>query len=653
VLQLAAGWPAVIGLAAVADSVPDADVAPQLFDFLAQELYAKLTPLAQDVAKVASLSPTLDRDVVAELVGEEATSNLVEEARRSGLFTERGRELQIHPLVRAFLSERAQAEGHSHSPAILVDLFRRRRDWDSAFAVASQIKRADWVADILECALRDLLRQGRLATISRWVELIRTRDRVFAIAALAQAELELRRGAFAAAESSARDAATLLSDESKLLPRALIIAGRAAHLSSAQRRALSYFTRASEVAQTNDDQWDAVWGRFISVAEEDVARSRPLIGDLESRAGDNAERRLRLATARLVSATYGGGLLEELSRAEASLPILEQVEDAYARSSFLNTYAHGLASAGRYDDSLRIVERELHEARNYDLDFVVGHALTGKALIHLGLRQFAETERVLSEVDRSHAEDLHLAVWSQIVRTYLALARRDFHSARKLTATVDAPMPSPNLRREFMAARALTIACTLSANSDEIDLVLADVPLAADALSGLTYRLARAVVEIRRHHEISVHDLLRDISESGHINQLVVAYRAFPELLQQMATSSEGRTFLHDVLQRAQDHALAKKAGIPLRDSVDHGELLSPREREVHALLAEGLSNREIAAKLFITEVTVKVHVRHIFEKLNVRTRMQAARLTSRGRPHTEDDAYAERGSGRSPSEAS
>jgi len=51
---------------------------------------------------------------------------------------------------------------------------------------------------------------------------------------------------------------------------------------------------------------------------------------------------------------------------------------------------------------------------------------------------------------------------------------------------------------------------------------------------------------------------------------------------------------------------------------------LSPRETEVYDLLCEGLSNREIAAQLFLSEKTVKVHLRHIYEKLGVRTRAQA-----------------------------
>jgi DNA-binding NarL/FixJ family response regulator len=45
---------------------------------------------------------------------------------------------------------------------------------------------------------------------------------------------------------------------------------------------------------------------------------------------------------------------------------------------------------------------------------------------------------------------------------------------------------------------------------------------------------------------------------------------------------------------------------------------LSDREREVLALMAEGLSNRAIAQRLFITERTVEVHTSHVFMKLNL-----------------------------------
>ena len=53
--------------------------------------------------------------------------------------------------------------------------------------------------------------------------------------------------------------------------------------------------------------------------------------------------------------------------------------------------------------------------------------------------------------------------------------------------------------------------------------------------------------------------------------------------------------------------------------------LLSPREREVLQLLAQGQTNREIARKLIVSVSTVKIHVEHILAKLNVSDRTQAA----------------------------
>lgn len=61
----------------------------------------------------------------------------------------------------------------------------------------------------------------------------------------------------------------------------------------------------------------------------------------------------------------------------------------------------------------------------------------------------------------------------------------------------------------------------------------------------------------------------------------------------------------------------------PRPEDVAAVEGLSAREREVVALLCEGLSNREIAAALFVSEPTVKSHLSHILTKMEVRDRVQ------------------------------
>ena len=51
--------------------------------------------------------------------------------------------------------------------------------------------------------------------------------------------------------------------------------------------------------------------------------------------------------------------------------------------------------------------------------------------------------------------------------------------------------------------------------------------------------------------------------------------------------------------------------------------LLTRREQEIADLVASGLSNREIAARLFISKRTVDAHVEHIFGKLEISSRVQ------------------------------
>ena len=62
----------------------------------------------------------------------------------------------------------------------------------------------------------------------------------------------------------------------------------------------------------------------------------------------------------------------------------------------------------------------------------------------------------------------------------------------------------------------------------------------------------------------------------------------------------------------------------------DKDEMLTGREREILQLLADGMSNQDVAAKLFISQETVKSHVRHILTKLEADTRTHAVAIALR-----------------------
>jgi DNA-binding NarL/FixJ family response regulator len=91
-------------------------------------------------------------------------------------------------------------------------------------------------------------------------------------------------------------------------------------------------------------------------------------------------------------------------------------------------------------------------------------------------------------------------------------------------------------------------------------------------------------------------------------------------------------------MQPALERALALRENVALtlakalvRESAS--DVLTAREREIAALMADGLSNHDIAERLVISEGTVEVHVKHILGKLGFRSRTQVAGWVARQSP--------------------
>jgi DNA-binding CsgD family transcriptional regulator len=105
------------------------------------------------------------------------------------------------------------------------------------------------------------------------------------------------------------------------------------------------------------------------------------------------------------------------------------------------------------------------------------------------------------------------------------------------------------------------------------------------------------------------------------------------ELLLQIGLVAEAKSYLAEAIPElremrmrpALEHAERLQASANGRAMRTDGFGLTAREREVAVLVADGLTNRDIATRLVISEMTVEVHVKHILNKLGFRSRSQVA----------------------------
>ena len=93
------------------------------------------------------------------------------------------------------------------------------------------------------------------------------------------------------------------------------------------------------------------------------------------------------------------------------------------------------------------------------------------------------------------------------------------------------------------------------------------------------------------------------------------------ELLKALHQAAAGQMVLSEALTPVLAASLRESRPAVERDI----QQLTPRERDILKLIAQGLPNKLIARKLTITESTVKVHVKHLLKKMKLKSRVEAA----------------------------
>lgn len=631
-IALADGWPAVIGLAAASDEPLPEDPPSALYDFFAEELYQTVKPQVQEGLTRLALVAPLNRDLAFILLGPHAHSTLREGTDRGFLAVAANGFVEIHPLLGDFLRVKLGSQPPSQrettlraAGAFLLDHDR----WDEVFEIGVAFGAGWLVTEVAQRGLDSALQSGRSTSVQRWLVFADQSGLDSPVFELAAAELALREGHFRKAQAFAEAAACRLPAPDQLRDRALLLAARAAHLDSRENDALSLYRLAGSGAASDAAARHARWGELSSAIDLGLPESRETLDELSATSDRSVLELVMLAErALMLEACLGTYRSLEVGRAAAQLAY--RLDDPMRRCSFRNVLSYALALHGEYEESLELVRELERDIEAFRLDFVRPYADSTRAVASAGIRDFDEALQALDRVDRyaRTSGDLHAILNGRAIASRLHLAMGHFSEAvRVLEIPVRDAIRS--MRAEVLSCRSLAFAC-----AGDDGRAVKSAARAEELCSSVEVRVgvacARAIRAIRLKnglsHELAAYALDTAI-DSGNIDFFVTAYRAEPELVTAAATDATRQSRLQTVLERAGDGHLADFGVLASADAI----LLSRREEEVCALIASGCSNREIAQQLFIAEATVKVHVRHIFEKLGVRSRTAAAvRITGR-----------------------
>jgi LuxR family transcriptional regulator, maltose regulon positive regulatory protein len=634
-IDQANGWPAVVGLAALSAAVPvpRERLADAFYRYLAEEVLRAQPDDVQEFMLAAAVPPTIDAAVAREVLGFERPGAAIETLRDDGLLhpTRTGR-LRFHPLLRQFLVQKLESERPAQRDALYTAAIEHARAgsrWQDAFELAVAAGRLDVAAAVLADVVGGLLDAGRVETVERALAAVGDAHESFPALVLARAEVLHRRGRCFDAAAIASELARGLPADDPNLAAAWHLAGRSYHLLSDDRRALECHLRASEVATGERLRAAALWGAIAASAELDGSGLNDLVARFEALAPEELDARLRLFSARVFRGTRNGTLMGIWNDAKQLLESCSDAGDPMAATTFLGAGSYLAVARGDYRLARELSERAVATCR----DFRLGRIKTAFALCHLaaadiGVRRFARAEQTLGEIESLGIEHTHaLLAEHLILRTKIKLARRE------LAAALEAGPANDVLSDVAEHAGLLSIAAAAAGDRARARAETARAEAEATSIEGQFYaRLAPLILRIVAGRNgarlrTDVAGVIRAAAEAEILDPLVVAYRACPELLEVAARDETTRVLVRDLARRANDHALARHAGIAIRrDDADARQfpVLTPRESEVLELITQGLGNAEIARRLYISEKTAKVHVYHIFEKLGVESRVQA-----------------------------
>ena len=629
-LSSAQGWPALIGLAALSrgQSLAGLSGSASPDEYFAEELYDAASPDLRDRLCDLALAPS--PRLIGYLFTGTAGRALLKEGAHLGFLSWNGASYEVHPALREFLGQRSlERPNHAERVRNVGHALLAEGAWHDVFTFVQEHESEELLLELIDQATDPLLAEGRVSTLEQWLNYAAERHLTNEALDYAEAEVAFRSASYTKAEVLATRAATGLGRNHRLTSRAYARAGHSAFLSGSIDTASSLLSKAREAALVKRDVKEALWGQFLCAVERERPEGVSLLGQFEEAVDHDPGDLIRIKAGEILLGVRG--LREVTPELLSAIHLADNVNDCLSESSFLNAWMALAIYFGQYGEVLEMASRQRRLIDEFRLDFVLPHLHLREAAAYRGRRRFRDSRTALDRADAAAggASDSGLTSSLEIARAHVELQQGRPLVALQLLERQPSPLLSPSWTGEYLASRALAFAVAGDASAALEAAESADGSTIAVEARGMS-AFARAIVECQAASPRETPAVRRAYAEAVrtyNVDGLVCAYRAYPPLLGQIWHHSEQTEFLVEAIERAGDTSLARTAKIPVAPKRHGAGRLSPRETEILDLLRQGLTNAEIAQTLFVSVSTVKAHVRHIFEKLGVRTRTEAASL--------------------------
>ena len=400
-------------------------------------------------------------------------------------------------------------------------------------------------------------------------------------------------------------------DDPALLARALTSCGYVAGTKYDPETAAEYFAEAIELARALDDRWSMSqilsWQSVTAITFGDPVRAREAgeegraIGDAIGDGLNSRQCRLSLGWADLIHGDVAGSI----SQFRVLLAECEEVHDEIVKSTCLLGLGVSLSHHGQFEAARAAAAAALERAEDM-----------GEYFAGMGYASLAQANLAAGDIEA--ADVASEAAWQcmSVGQPQLAVAQRCFNSTEIAMSWRSRPRERRSWRTLALGRwpGGAMLTSTLPALGYLADLSSSDAghPEAA--------RLFGAAEAFRRR---------------GGLVRYLIYEDGYQAAVAELRNAMEEKEF---------DTVWAEGAALSIEEAIAYAQRgrgerkrpasgwasLTPAERDVARLICEGLANKEIAMRLFVSPRTVQAHLSHIYAKLGITSRVQLVQEAAR-----------------------